>query len=557
MSNAETRYQEWLNYKNLDAELKAELVANADNSTEIEDRFYRDLEFGTGGLRGVIGAGTNRMNIYTVAKATRGLAAYLKAEFPQPSCAIAYDSRNKSHLFAQTAAAVLAEAGVQVYLYPELMPTPMLSFAVRYLGCMGGIVITASHNPAKYNGYKVYGADGCQITLEAAEKVLSFITSEANFVSEEPSYGACLANGKIKLIDAQTIEAYYSAVLEQSVEAPAVPLKIVYSPLNGTGNQPVREILKRIGNVQVTVVPQQELPDGNFPTCPYPNPEIRETMELAVQLGRAEGADLCLATDPDCDRVGVAVVQGDQVTLINGNEMGVMLFDFICKNRIAKGTMPEYPVAVKTIVTTEMAAAIAKKYQVELRNVLTGFKFIGEQIGYLEQEGHPERYIFGFEESYGYLSGAYVRDKDAVDAAMLICEMAAHYKKEGKNLVDVLNSLYEKYGYYKSDLLSFTFEGPTGMNTMKGILDKLRAERPTEFAGYAVEQIIDYENDETGLPKSNVLAFGLAEGCYLVVRPSGTEPKLKIYVTAKAETEPKVEEAVQRLSKICTTRFGA
>lgn len=557
MSNAEKRYQEWLDYTNLDEELKVELVANAENSTEIKDRFYRDLEFGTGGLRGVIGAGTNRMNVYTVAKATRGLAAYLKSEFRDPSCAIAYDSRNKSCQFAKTAAAVLAAAGVQVYLYSKLMPTPMLSFAVRHLGCMGGIVITASHNPAKYNGYKVYGADGCQITLEAAEKVLSFISNEADFVPEEPVYETYLANGRIKLIEERTIEAYYSAVLEQSVEVPAVPLNIVYSPLNGTGNQPVREILKRIGNVQVKVVPQQELPDGNFPTCTYPNPEIRETMELAVQLAKKEGADLCLATDPDCDRVGVAVVQGDRVSLINGNEMGVMLFDFICKNRITKGTMPAYPVAVKTIVTTEMAAKIAKEYQVELRNVLTGFKFIGEQIGLLEKEGHPERYIFGFEESYGYLSGAYVRDKDAVGAAMLICEMAAHYKKEGKNLVDVLNGLYEKYGYYKSDLLSFTFEGPTGMDTMKAILDKMRVEPPTEFAGYAVEKVIDYEKDETGLPKSNVLAFGLAEGCYLVIRPSGTEPKLKVYVTAKAETEPKAEKAVQSLGKICTDRFGA
>ena len=442
-------------------------------------------------------------------------------------------------------------------MYPELMPTPMLSFAVRHLGCMGGIVITASHNPAKYNGYKVYGSDGCQITLKAAEKVLSFITSEADFVSEEPSYDTYLANGKIKLIDPQTIEAYYSAVLEQSVEAPAVPLKIVYSPLNGAGNQPVREILKRIGNVQVTVVPQQELPDGNFPTCTYPNPEIRETMELAVQLGRAEGADLCLATDPDCDRVGVAVVQGDEVTLINGNEMGVMLFDFICKNRIAKGTMPEFPVAVKTIVTTEMADAVAKKYHVELRNVPTGFKFIGEQIGYLEQEGHPERYIFGFEESYGYLSGSYVRDKDAVNGAMLVCEMAAHYKKQGKNLVQVLESLYQEYGYYKSDLLSFTFEGAAGMEKMSEILSHLRQHCPPNIAGRQVKKMVDFAKDETGLPKSDVLSLSLEDECYLVIRPSGTEPKLKIYVTAKAANESSAKAAVASLSNACADLLKA
>lgn len=551
MSNAEKRYEEWINHTGLDADLMTQLTACAGDSAEIEDRFYRDLEFGTGGLRGVIGAGTNRMNIYTVAKATRGLASYLKAEFSAPSCAIAYDSRNKSEQFAKTAAAVLAAAGVRVYLYAELMPTPMLSFAVRHLGCSGGIVITASHNPAKYNGYKVYGADGCQITLEAAEKVLACIEKEPDFVDQQPDFAGLLNSGAISIIGSQTVDAYYEAVLKQSVEKTATPLKIVYSPLNGTGNKPVRHILAALGNIEVTVVPEQEKPNGDFPTCPYPNPEIREAMELAIQLGRKTGADICLATDPDCDRVGVAVVEGEKVTLINGNEMGVMLFDFICKNRIAKGTMPDRPVAVKTIVTTEMARAVAKRYGVELRNVLTGFKFIGEQIGLLEKENGADRYIFGFEESYGYLSGGYVRDKDAVDAAMLICEMAAYYKKAGKNLVEELDSLYQTYGYYKSELLSFTFEGSAGMATMTGILNGLRKNRPDVFAGKAVLEMTDYQYDDTGLPKSNVLAFALAEGGHLVVRPSGTEPKLKIYLTATAPTAQQGEDAVQKMADAC------
>lgn len=549
--NVENKYLEWLSKSDIDSELAAELVACGNDKSEIEDRFYRDLEFGTGGLRGVIGAGTNRMNVYTVAKATRGLAAYLRAAFDAPSCAVAYDSRNKSALFARTAAAVLAEAGVKVYIYRELMPTPMLSFAVRDLGCSGGIVITASHNPAKYNGYKVYGADGCQITLEAAKKVLVCIQEESDFAEATPDFDVLMARGKIEWIGTETVEAFYKAVLGQSVEYPKTLLSIVYSPLNGAGNKPVREILRRIGNVTVTVVPEQEKPDGNFPTCPYPNPEIREAMELAIRLGRRTGADLCLATDPDCDRVGVAIVEDDKVTLINGNEMGAMLFDFICKNRIARGTMPQNPVAVKTIVTTEMAVAIAREYGVELRNVLTGFKFIGEQIGLLEKEGRQDCYIFGFEESYGYLSGAYVRDKDAVNGAMLICEMAAYYKQEGKNLVDVLNSLYRKYGYYKSDLLSFTFEGPTGMNKMKEIMNRLRKDCPADFAGHMVESVIDYENDDTGLPRSNVLAFSLSKGCHLVVRPSGTEPKLKIYVTAKAEDEITASRAVEKMDEAC------
>ena len=550
MTRADEKYNEWLACSALDAELKAQLLAYSQD--EKEDSFYRDLAFGTGGLRGVIGAGTNRMNIYTVAKATRGIAKYLKSDFSTPSCAIAYDSRNKSDVFAKIAAATFAAEGVKVYIYKELMPTPMLSFAVRHLGTSGGVVVTASHNPAKYNGYKVYGDDGCQKTLEAAEKALAFIEKEADFADNAPDFDAQLAAGNIEYITDETINAFYAAVLDQSAQKPAVPLNVVYSPLNGAGNKPVRHILDAIGNVNVTVVPEQEKPDGNFPTCPYPNPEIEEAMRLSVALCKEKQADFCLATDPDCDRAGTAALdKNGDVQLINGNEMGVMLLDFVCQMRIKKGTMPARPVAVKTIVTTEMAAAVAKEYGVELRNVLTGFKFIGEQIGLLEKEGETERYIFGFEESYGYLSGGYVRDKDAVDAAMLICEMAAHYKAQGKSLLDVRDALYEKYGYYKNELLSFAFEGASGMDKMNAIIDTVRTSCPESFAGHAVEGVIDYENDDTGLPKSNVLALSLNGGCQFIVRPSGTEPKLKIYITAKGATAEECAQTAAALSKAC------
>ena len=546
------RYEAWRAQPGLDPETAAELESIRGDDAAVEDRFYRDLEFGTGGLRGVLGAGTNRMNRYTVAKATRGLAAYLKETFPSPSCAIAHDSRRGSEEFSRVAAAVLAQEGVQVYLYRELMPTPMLSFAVRHLGCSGGVVITASHNPAQYNGYKVYGADGCQITLEAAAQVLARIERQPDFGGPLPDFDNWMDRGRIRWIEQETLDAYYEAVLAQSVERPAVPLHVVYSPLNGTGNRPVRRILQQLGNIRVTVVPQQEQPDGNFPTCPYPNPEIEEAMRLAVELCRETGADFCLATDPDCDRVGAAVLDRDgSVKLINGNEMGVMLLDFVCAGRTAAGTMPRDPVAVKTIVTTEMASAVARHYGVELRNVLTGFKFIGEQIGLLEREGHPERYVFGFEESYGYLSGGYVRDKDAVNGAMLICEMAAHYKARGKSLLDVLEELSQRYGYYKSSLLSFTFEGPSGMARMNAILDRVRTGAPREYCGKPVLGITDYLRDGTGLPRSNVLALALADGCQVVMRPSGTEPKLKLYVTAVGTTAAQAEEVCAELCSGC------
>ena len=556
--DAAQRYQTWMQYPTLDAAIAAELAACSTDAAAIDDRFYRDLEFGTGGLRGVLGAGSNRMTIYTVAKATRGLAAYLKADFKNPSCAIAYDSRHQSDVFAHVAAAELAAAGVQVYLYPVLMPTPMLSFAVRHLACSGGIVITASHNPAKYNGYKVYGADGCQITLQAAEKVLACIQQEPDFSDKTIDFDTYLNSGVIQMIGADTVQAYYDAVLAQSIEKPAVPLHVVYSPLNGAGNVPVRHMLDMLGNITVTVVPQQEMPNGDFTTCPYPNPEIEEAMRLSVALCQEVGADFALATDPDCDRVGVAALdENGKAILISGNEMGVMLFDFICKSRLANGTMPQNPVAVKTIVSTEMATQIAKKYNVTLRNMLTGFKFIGEQIGLLDAEGHPERYIFGFEESYGYLSGSYVRDKDAVNAAMLICEMAAHYKAQGKNLLAVLDALSAEYGYYQNQLLSFAFEGAAGMHTMQTLLDGLRTQRPGHFAQYKVLSVVDYQNDETGLPKSNVLRFTLENDAQLLMRPSGTEPKLKIYVTAKGQTRAEATAVVATLTDACTSFITA
>ncbi len=550
MTRVNEKYEQWLANKELDEQLKAQLLAYS--SDEKEDSFYRDLAFGTGGLRGVIGAGTNRMNIYTVAKATRGIAKYLKSDFAAPSCAIAYDSRNKSDDFAKIAAATFAAEGVKVYIYKELMPTPMLSFAVRHLGTSGGVVVTASHNPAKYNGYKVYGEDGCQITLEAAEKALAFIDKEPDFTENTPDFDSQLASGNIEYITDETIEAFYAAVLSQSVEKPSVPLNIVYSPLNGTGNKPVRHILGAVGNVNITVVPQQELPDGNFPTCPYPNPEIEEAMRLAVALCKEKQADFCLATDPDCDRAGTAALdKNGEVQLISGNEMGVMLFEFICEMRTKLGTMPLRPVAVKTIVTTEMVTEVAKAYGIELRNVLTGFKFIGEQIGLLEKDGETDRYVFGFEESYGYLSGGYVRDKDAVDASMLICEMAAHYKAQGQSLLDVRDALYKKYGYYKNELLTFAFEGASGMDKMNAIIDTVRTSCPESFAGHRVGSVIDYENDDTGLPKSNVLALSLDGGCQFIVRPSGTEPKLKIYVTAKGATAEECAKTADALSAAC------
>lgn len=502
---------------------------------EIYDRFYRDLEFGTGGLRGTIGAGTNRMNIYVIRRASQGLCNYLKSTALPQSVAIGYDSRIKSDLFALEAAKVLAANGITAWLYPRLEPTPALSWAVRYLGCGAGICVTASHNPAKYNGYKVYGADGCQITLDVADAVLAEINKldmfgEAKLYAEEEGRSA----GLIRTIPEECLEKFLDAVQAQSVAGgEKLDLNVVYTPLNGAGLECVTKILKRIGIENVTVVPEQEHPDGHFPTCPYPNPEIREAMEKGLELCYTVKPDLLLGTDPDCDRMGVAVPEGDDYRLITGNEMGVLLLDYICQKRIANGTMPENPVAVTTIVSTDMANAVAAEYGVELRRVLTGFKFIGEQIAMLESEGHPERYIFGFEESYGYLSGTHVRDKDAVNASMLCCEMTAWYKSQGMTLAQAMDALYSKHGFFRNDLASFTFEGADGMQKMASIMQQLRSHAPTYLAGNAVTKVVDYQAGANGLPKSNVLEFQTASSKVLV-RPSGTEPKIKVYLSSRA-----------------------
>ena len=542
-------YKLWLEKAVDDPDLTSELrgLDPEKDADAVFDRFYRDLEFGTGGLRGVIGAGTNRLNIYVIRRATRGLCDYLKAAGLPLSVAIGYDSRIKSDLFAREAARVIAGCGLTAYLYPRLEPTPALSWAVRYYKTGAGICVTASHNPAKYNGYKVYGPDGCQITLEAAAAVLERINAREMFPEEVlPTLEEGLASGNIRYIGEDCLEAFLDAVQGQSLTEGKQALKVVYTPLNGAGLECVTKILNRIGVEDVTVVPQQEKPDGHFPTCPYPNPEIREAMELGLRLCREVKPDLLLGTDPDCDRMGVAVPQGDDYRLISGNEMGVLLLDYICRKRLENGTMPENPVAVTTIVSTDMADAVAKEYGVELRRVLTGFKFIGEQIAMLEAEGHPERYILGFEESYGYLSGTHVRDKDAVNASMLCCEMTAWYRAQGKTLAQAMDDLYAKHGCYYNDLASFTFEGADGMAKMAAIMDTLRSNPPKQLAGEPVVSTVDYSGEGTGLPRSNVLQFQSASG-KLLVRPSGTEPKIKLYLSGRAETMDQAKQLCRRV----------
>ena len=520
---------------------------------EEHDSFYRDLSFGTGGLRGVLGAGTNRMNVFTVAKATRGLARYLKEQSDHPSCAVSYDSRIHSRDFAELTAAVLASMGIQVFLYSRLMPTPMLSYAVRHLKTTAGVMITASHNPARFNGYKVYGADGCQITLLAADRILSFIRREEDLTDSLPDFQRFLKDGSVRYIEEECIESYFRDIWKLRVQPSDCPLRVVYSPLNGTGNLPVREILKRMGNIRVDVVGPQELPDGHFPTCPYPNPEIREAMALAIEKTVETGADLCFATDPDCDRMGAGVRVGNQVTLISGNDMGILMLDYLCRHLKARA-LP--PVVVKTIVSTEMAVPICEKYGIELRNVLTGFKFIGEQIGLLEKDGQADRFLFGFEESYGYLSGTDVRDKDAVNAALLLCEMAANLKKEGKTLLSRLDELRDEFGFYAQRLLTFEYEGEDGSNRMKAIMVSLRApagSRPAAMPASA--RCVDYLAGIGSLPKSDVLEFHLEKGFKVIIRPSGTEPKLKAYLFAQGRSQQEAEASLDSLEtlvrKIC------
>ena len=541
MNEIESRYRAWRSRPDLDPALAAELASIEGQEAAITDRFYRDLAFGTGGLRGVLGAGTNRMNIYTVRKATQGLADYLNATDLPKRVAIAHDSRHNGDLFARETARVLAANGITACLYPRLEPTPALSWAVRYLGCGAGVCVTASHNPAKYNGYKVYGSDGCQITLEAAEKILAAIEAVDIFEGVKlADYDKAMQDGLIQLIGEDCLDAFVDAVYAQRVgDGEGIGrLNLVYTPLNGSGLECVRKLLGKLGVTHVTVVPEQEKPDGDFPTCPYPNPEIREAMQKGLELCDKVHPDLLLGTDPDCDRCGTAVPDGKGgYRLITGNEMGIILLDYICRTRLARGTMPKDPVAVTTIVSTDMATPVAKKYGVELRRTLTGFKFIGEQIGNLEAEGHAERFIFGFEESYGYLSGGHVRDKDAVNATLLVCEAAAWYAAQGKTLLDAIEGLYKEYGYYRNALSSFTFEGESGMHTMQALMAGLRKDPPKEIAGYAVETALDYDAEGTGLPKADVLEYRLAGGHKFMVRPSGTEPKIKVYMSAVADSE--------------------
>ncbi len=531
-------YKRWCELAKGDADVEKELSDIAADEAKIEDAFYRNLAFGTGGLRGVIGAGTNRMNIHVVAKASQGLADYIVKSFPEKDrkIAVSYDSRIKSDLFSKVAAGVFAANGIKVYIYSELMPTPCLSYAVRALHCAAGIMVTASHNPSEYNGYKVYGADGCQITTEAAKTILAEIEKLEIFADVKTgSFEQGLESGAIEYISDDIYTAFVGEVKKQSVLSENDQIDknvaIVYSPLHGTGLKPVLRTLNESGYTNITVVREQEEPDGNFTTCPYPNPEIKEAMSLGMEYAERYNADLLLATDPDCDRVGIAVKTPDgEYRLLSGNETGMLLLDYICRKRTENGTMPQNPVFIKTIVTTDLAERIAAAYGVRTVNVLTGFKFIGEQIGLLEQQGKESSYIFGMEESYGYLSGGYVRDKDAVDGAFLICEMFAYYQTLGISLIDMLESLYKEYGYCLNTLHSYRFEGSKGFAKMQEIMRACR-ERITSIGGKKVVKVLDYAQGLDGLPKSDVLKFLLEDNCSVVVRPSGTEPKLKIYLS--------------------------
>lgn len=549
--NIKNLYELWEEKTADNAELSADLSGLSEE--EIFDRFYRELDFGTAGLRGVLGAGTNRMNVYTVARASHGVAKYILESGARKrfSIAIAYDSRNNSELFAKVSAAVYAGAGIKVFLYPELMPTPALSYAVRNLHCDAGVVITASHNPAKYNGYKVYGSDGCQITEVAADKILGKI-NETPYFEEFPNFDTLLEKGDIEYISEDIKNRYIDDAVACAASTSGLErnLKVVYTPLNGAGLSSVTTALSRCGFLDVTVVPEQEKPDGNFPTCPYPNPEIKEALALGLDLMQKTGAELLLATDPDCDRVGTAVPVGDSYRLITGNEMGVLLLDYLCREKLATGKMPKAPMAVKTIVSTDMTYAVAKKYGVRIVDVLTGFKYIGEQIALLVEKDSVEDYLLGFEESYGYLCSEFVRDKDGVSTSVLICEMANFYKSEGKTLADRMNELYEEFGTYKNFVDSFAFEGSNGMNTMMNIMSSLRETPPAELLGrklvgfndYLLGRAVDGDvEEEINLPRSNVLKFIYEDGLSVIARPSGTEPKLKIYYTLKADTPAEAE----------------
>jgi len=547
-------YKRWSAAELEDPALSRELEEISGNDEQIRDRFAVALKFGTAGLRGVLGAGTNRMNIYVVRQATQGLANWVKTQSGSQLVAISYDSRINSDVFARTAACVLAANGIHVRIYDALMPVPALSFATRYYKANAGIMITASHNPAKYNGYKAYGPDGCQMTDDAAAIVYAEIQKTdvltgARLISFEEG----LASGLIQYVGEDCKEALYDAIKARSVRpglCKTAGLKLVYSPLNGSGLVPVTRVLHDIGIDDITIVPEQQYPDGNFPTCPYPNPEIFEALRLGLELAEKSGADLMLATDPDADRVGIAIRCPDgSYELVSGNEVGVLLLDYICQGRIEKGTMPENPVAVKSIVSTPLADAVAKSYGVEMRSVLTGFKWIGDQIARLEAAGQVDRFIFGFEESYGYLAGPYVRDKDAIIGSMLICEMAAYYRSIGSSIKERLEAIYAKFGRYLNKVDSYEFPGLSGMEKMSGIMDSLRKNPPAEIGGYNVVSVTDYQDSEkTGLPKANVLIYALEGGATVVVRPSGTEPKIKTYFTTLGKDLTQAEAQKEQLA---------
>lgn len=549
------KYEVWLEKAVADPDLKPELEAMAGDEAKIEDAFYKDLEFGTAGLRGVIGAGTNRMNVYIVARTSQGLSNYVINHFPpgERRIAISYDSRIKSDVFSKIAAEVFAANGIRAFIFKELMPVPCVSYATRALKCAAGIMVTASHNPSKYNGYKVYGADGCQMTTAAANEVLGEIEKLDLFAdSKRIAFEEGLKDGSIVWIPDEVYTAFVEEVKKQSVVGDAEinrDVAIVYSPLNGAGLKPVLRTLKETGYTNITVVKEQEQPDGNFPTCPYPNPEIHEAMALGMEYAAKYNADLLLATDPDSDRVGIAVKDKDgKYQLLSGNQTGMLLTDYVCARRTENGTMPKDPVVVKTIVTTDMVEQIANHYGVRTINVLTGFKYIGEQIGLLEKQGKADSYIFGFEESYGYLSGSYVRDKDAVDAAFLICEMFCYYKTRGISLLDKLDELYTTYGYCLNTLYSYQFEGAAGFTKMKEIMCNFQTAGISSFGGRKVEMLLDYNTGIDGLPKENVLKFLLEGHGSVVVRPSGTEPKLKTYITVSASDKAAAEEIEQKIA---------
>ena len=561
MLDYKKEYERWKKMDMPDFDLTRELQLMDGKEEEIKEHFARALEFGTAGIRGTLGAGTNRMNIFVVRQTTEGLARYILEEGLEKKVAISYDSRLKGWTFAKEVSGVLAANGISVRLYDALMPVPALSFATRYYGCSAGIMLTASHNPAIYNGYKVYGSDGCQMTDEAADKVYAKIKeTDVLTGAKRMSFSEAVQQGLIQFVEEGCKEAFYQAVLSQQVHpglCKEAGLSLVYTPLNGTGLEPVTHIFKEMGITDVSIVPEQEYPNGYFTTCPYPNPEIFEAMEKGLDLAKEKNADLLLATDPDADRVGIAMrTEEGEYELVSGNEMGVLLLDYIASGRKQEGTLPKNPVAVKSIVSTPLADKVAADYGVELRHTLTGFKWIGEQIKFLEEKGEQERFIFGFEESYGYLSGTAVRDKDAVVASMLICEMAAYYRKNGSSIKQRLEEIYKKYGYYLNAVDSFSFPGLSGMDKMQKIMEDLRKNGPKEIAGISVKNCVDYlDSEKTGLPRANVLLYKLENGESIIVRPSGTEPKIKAYFTTFGKSREEAKEEKKRLAEAVAPIF--